>query len=600
MHDAAAAAPRAAKGSVIQKVGDYYASIADATGIEAMGLTPLAREMAKITAINDRSSLSAYLGSTLNIESDGLVANSDHVFGLFVNQGFGEWKRNLPHLLQGGLGMPDLDHYLSPSPEMADARAQYRNHAAAMLKLAGVADPDPKADGVLLLEIRIAEAFAPEADAADVFKQNNPWKRADFPAKAPGMDWDAYFRSAGLAEQSDFLVWQPSAVTGVSALVGAGIEKNRNLERWKDYLRLHLLEHYASVLPKSLASEHAALARQAQAPDRDKAAISATNAALGHAVGQLYTLRHFPPEAKARAQEMARDLIAAFRARIPHLTWMSAETKQKALAKLAAFTLGIGYPDKWIEYSFDVVRGDAFGNMRRAEEFQRRRSLQQLKEPADPAEWRIDPQVVGAVIMFSPNSEFFSAAILQPPYFDYQGDTASNYGSAGAGMAHEIGHSFDELGNIYDDHGRLGKWWTSEDEARYQAAGARLVNQFDACCPHPGLCVAGKRVLTENIADIAGLSVAHDAYLAAVKRTGKPDVVIGGLTGEQRFFVAFAERWRRVQSEAALRRQIATDTHPPGEYRSNTVRNVEPWYEAFHVAPGDRLFVRPADRAAIW
>ena len=296
---------------------------------------------------------------------------------------------------------------------------------------------------------------------------------------------------------------------------------------------------------------------------------------------------------------MASDLITAYRARISNLTWMSPQTKKKALAKLAAFEIDIGYPDTWIDYStLDVVRGDAFGNMRRAEAFIRSRNLAKLKQPVDPIEWPINPQIPGAVIMFSPNAEFFSAGILQPPYFDSQGDAASNYGSAGAGMAHEISHSFDELGNIYDAQGRLGDWWTAEDRAGYHAAAAKLVAQFDGYCPLADLCVNGKQVLTENIADLAGLLVAHDAYVLSLK--GKTDVVIGGLSGEQRFFLAFAQRWRKAQSEAALRKQIATDTHSPGEYRSDTVRNVDAWYKAYDIAPADKLYLKPEDRVRIW
>jgi endothelin-converting enzyme/putative endopeptidase len=278
---------------------------------------------------------------------------------------------------------------------------------------------------------------------------------------------------------------------------------------------------------------------------------------------------------------------------------MSPQTKEKALAKLAALRIGVGYPDTWIDYStLDVVRGDAFGNMRRAEAFNRLRNLAKLKQPADPDEWRIDPQIVGAVIMFSPNTETFSAGLLQPPYFDSQGDTASNYGSAGAGMAHEISHSFDELGNIYDAQGRLGNWWTAEDLANYRAAATKMVAQFDSYCPLSDLCVNGKQVLGENIADLAGLLTAHDAYVLSLK--GKADVVIDGLTGEQRFFLAFAQRWRKIQDEAALRRQIKTDSHAPGEYRSDTVRNVEAWYKAYGIAPGDKLYLKPEDRARIW
>ena len=276
----------------------------DEDGIEAKGLTPLADEMATISAISDKTSLSAYLGTTLNSEVDGLTSNADHIFGVWVNQGFEDSEHYVFHLLQGGLGMPDRDDYIDPSPKMAALRSQYQAHIAAILKLAGVADAETKAARILSLEIRMAQAHAPDADAADVFKQNNPWKRADFSVKAPGMDWNAYFKSAGVAGQSEFIVWQPSAVIGTSALVGS-----ESIDLWKDYLRFHLIEHYASVLPKAVAAEDFAfygkiLSGTQQMPDRSKDAIAATNGALGQAVGQLYTQRYFPPEAKAKAQAM--------------------------------------------------------------------------------------------------------------------------------------------------------------------------------------------------------------------------------------------------------------------------------------------------------
>jgi len=594
-----AAAAHAVRGSIAQKVGDYYASIMDEAAIEAKGLTPLAAEMAQIAAITNKALLAAYLGSTLNSEVDGLTGNADHIFGVWVNQSFDDSKHCVFHLLQGGLGMPDRDDYLDPSPKMAELRAQYKTHIAAILKLSGIPDAETRAARVLALEIQIAQAHAPDADAADVFKQNNPWKRADFNVKAPGMDWGAYFTAGGVAGQSEFIVWQPSAVTGTSALVG-----RESIDVWKDYLTLHVIEHYANILPKAVAAEHFAfygtvLSGAQQRPDRSKEAIVATNAALGQAVGQLYTRRYFPPDAKAKAQAMVGNLIIAYRARIANLTWMSPQTKEKALAKLAALRIGLGYPDTWIDYTtLDVVRGDAFGNMRRAEALNRSRNLAKLTQPADPDEWRIDPQIVGAVIVFSPNTETFSAGILQPPFFDSQGDDAWNYGSAGAGIAHEISHSFDELGNIYDGQGRLGNWWTAEDLAKYHAAAERVAAQFDGYCPLSGVCINGKQVLSENIADLAGLLVAHDAYVLSLK--GKTDVVINGLSGEQRFFLAFAQRWRRAQTEEALRRQIATDHHAPGEYRSDTVRNVDAWYKAYEVSPGDKLYLKPEDRVGLW
>jgi predicted metalloendopeptidase len=586
-----AAASRSVKGSVAQKVGDYYASFLDQDAIEAKGLTPLDGDLAAISAITDKTALSAYLGATLNTEVDGLTANADHIFGVFVNQSFTESQHYVFHLLQGGLGMPDRDSYIDPSQKMAAQRTQYQAHIAAILELSGVADSESRAARILSLEIRLAQSHAPDSDAADVFKQNNPWKRADFSVKAPGMVWDAYFNAAGVDGQSEFLVWQPSAVTGTSALVGS-----EDLDLWKDYLRFHLIEHYASVLPKAVA---AILSDTQQTADRSKDGIVATNAALGQAVGQLYTQRYFPPEARKKAQAMVADLISAYRTRISNLAWMSPQTKEKALAKLATLRVDVGYPDTWIDYStLDVERGDAFENMRRAEAFNRLLNLDKLKRPADPEEWRIDPQIVGAVIMFTPNTETFSAGLLQPPYFDYQGDTASNYGSAGAGMAHEISHSFDELGNIYDDQGRLGMWWTPEDVVKYHAAATKLAAQLDGYCPYADLCVNRKQVLSESIADMAGLLTAHDAYLLSLK--GKSDTVIGGLSGEQRFFLAFAQRWRKLQSEAALRRQINTDTHLPGEYRSDEVRNVEAWYKAFGIASGDKLYLKSEDRVGIW
>ena len=588
----------ASKGSIVQKVGDYYAGFMDEASIEAKGLSPLADELARIEAIREQTSLSAYLGTTLNSEVEGLTANGDHIFGIWINQGFDDSEHNLPHIWQGGLGLPDRNDYLDASPGTVRLRAQYQAHIAAVLKPAGVADPESKAARVLALEIRIAQTFAPDSDAADVNKQNNPWTRADFASRAPGLDWDAYFESAGLAQQRDFIVWQPSAVIGVAALV-----RTESTDVWKDYLRFHLLEHYASVLPRAIRAEHFAfygtiLSGAKRIPDRSEEAITATNGALGQAVGKLYVERFFPPDAKARAQAMANDLKTAWRDRIARLAWMAPETKQKALAKLAALRVIVGYPDAWTDYSSLEVTRDAFSNMRRAEAFNRSRNLARLKQPVDPIEWPINPQVPGAVIMFSPNAEFFSAAILQAPYFDPNADSAANYGSAGAGMAHEIAHSFDELGNIYDAQGRLREWWTAEDRARYREASEKLVAQFSRYCPVPEVCVNGKQVLTENSADLAGLLVAHDAYVLSLK--GRSDVMIGGLSGDQRFFLAFAKRWRKLQTETALRQQLKTDTHSPGEYRSDTVRNVDDWYQAYKVTPSDKLYVKSEDRVRIW
>ncbi|MDQ0462890.1 putative metalloendopeptidase [Caulobacter ginsengisoli] len=594
--EAAAKAPASARA---RRIGDYYASWMDQAGIEAKGVQPLAGGLAAIAVIRDRQGLATYLGRSLRLD-DGSNTQTDGLFGVWIHQGFHDPDHYVPHLVQGGLGLPDRDDYLDAGPEAAARRDVYRAHVARVLKLAGFDQPDLRAGRVLALEIAIAKTHASRADTDDVFKTDNAWRRADFAARAPGLDWAAWFKAAGLDRQDQFLVWQPSAVVGAASLVGS-----QPLVAWKDYLAFHLAEHHAAVLPRAFGGEgNSPLNRPAGGPplaeDRVPQAIAATTAALGEDIGQLYVARYFPPQAKAAAAAMAETLRTALIARVERQAWRSPAARQTALAKLAGLRIGVGYPDRWIDYSgLAVVRGDAFGNLDRAEAFAYRRELAKLGRPVDPAEWiQLYPQQVGAIINFSPNAMQFSAALLQPPYFDPTGDAATNYGSAGAGMAHEITHSVDELGSLYDARGRLVRWWGPEDLARYRAAAAPLLAQLNAYCPQPGLCVNGEQVLGESIADLAGLLAAHDAYLLSLN--GRPDTVKNGLTGEQRFFLAFARRWRRVQTDAALRRQIATDTHPPGAYRTATVRNLEAWGSAFDVKPGDSLYLRPEARPRIW
>jgi putative endopeptidase len=573
-------------GSLEQKVGDFYASAADRQAIEAKGITPLASDLAAIDAIADRRGLSAELGRTLRLD-DGTNTTTGGIFGVWVHQGFTEADHYLPHLVQGGLGLAPDDY---TNAAKADLRAGYRAHVAHVLSLAGHANAEAEAGEVLALETAIAATHASRADTDDPIKTNNLWQRTDFAGRAPGMDWDAYFDAAGLGHQADFLVWQPSAVKGTSALAAS-----QPIATWKAYLTFHLLDHYSSALP-------AAFARFGDTPPADpqKQAMAITNGALGEAVGRLYVERYFPPSAKAAAESMAANLRTAFKTRIAKLPWMSPQTRVKALAKLAALDIGLGYPDHWTDYStLRIVRGDALGNQQRAEQFAYAQALAKLRRPVDPGEWSIvQAHQVGALINFSPNAIQFSAGILQPPYFDPSGDAASNYGSAGAGMAHEISHSFDLLGNLYDARGRLGKWWTADDLAGYQTAIAPLAAQYAAYCPRPGLCLDGKRLLGEDVADLAGLRVAYDAYHLALR--GRTDGIIDGLTGDQRFFLAFAHRWQLQQTEDALRKQVANDIHAPGPFRAGTVRNLDAWYAAFGVKRGDRLYLEPADRVGVW
>lgn len=604
--EAAATAPASERA---KRIGDFYASWMDVAGIEAKGLQPLAGELAAIAAIRDRRALAAYLGRTLRLD-DGTNTKTDGLFGVWIHQGFHDADHYAPHLVQGGLGLPDLEDYLDAGPDKAAHRDLYRAHIAAVLKLVGLDRPDIRAGRILALEVAIARTHASADDTADVFKTDNPWRRADVAAKAPGLDWAAWFKAARLDRQAEVIVWQPSAVTGVAALVGA-----QPIAAWRDYLAYHLIAHYSAALPGAFGEANATLASQlagrppgapgltpeSLTPEgRAQQAIAATTSALGEDIGQLYVARYFPPRAKAAATAMVETIRTAFRARIAGLSWMSPATRGAALAKLAAVRVSVGYPDTSMDYSgLTVRRDDALGNLRRAEAFAYRRELAKLRRPVNSDEWlQLLPQDLGANINFSPNALQFSAGVLQPPFFDASGDAAANYGSAGAGMAHEISHSFDELGSIYDARGRLVRWWTADDLARYRSAAAPLAAQFSAYCPKPDLCVKGQMVLGENIADLAGLRVAHDAYRLSLN--GKPDVVVGGLTGDQRFFLAFARRWRRTQTDAALRQQIATDPHAPGEFRADTVRNLEDWRRAFDVKPGDRLYLAPDARVEIW
>jgi predicted metalloendopeptidase len=574
----------------------------DEAGIEAKGLTPLKPEFDRIAAIKDNRSLSAYLGSTLRADVDPLNATNlytDHIFGVWVNQAFEQPGRNVPYILQGGLGMPDREYYLSKSPKMAALRTKYQAHIASVLKLAGIADADAKAARIMALETKIATAHTSRADSEDVKKANNPWTRASFAKRAPGLDWNAYFAAAGLAAQPDFIVWQPGAVTGTAALVAS-----QPVTVWKDYLAYHLIAHYSGVLPKAFVNESfsfygTALSGTPKIRDRWKRAINATNAALGEPVGKLYVARYFPPAAKAKIEGMVKELIAAYRARISRLAWMSPATKEKALAKLATLKVGVGYPDKWRDYSsLKIVRGDALGNLQRSEQFEYRYALAKLHQKVDRGEWAMDPQTVNAVNLPLVNALNFPAAILQPPFFDPKADDALNYGSIGATIGHEISHSFDDQGSQFDAQGKLNNWWTPADLAHFQAASTKLVKQYDGYRPFPDLAVNGKQTLGENIADVAGLSAAYDAYILSLH--GKPAPVLDGLSGDQRFFLAFSQSWRSKEREAALRQQILTDGHAPAEYRADTVRNLDAWYKAFTVKPGQKLFLKPEDRVQVW
>lgn len=598
----AAARSDAPAGSEARKIGDLFASYMDEATIEARGMTPLAPELKRIAAIANRRDLSAVLGDTLRADVDALNmgdVTTARLFGLWVAEDLNEPSRYVAYLLQGGLGLPDRDYYLADNPRFAEVREKYQRHIANMLRLAGFSEPEARAARVYALEKKIAQVHWSQVDTRDIHKANNPWKREEFARKAPGIDWDAYLSAANLGAQRDFIIWQPSAVTGIAKLVGG-----EPLQAWKDYLSFHAVSRAAEVLPKAIADENFAffgqtLSGATQQRERWKRAVDFTNAAMGEAVGKLYVEKYFPPEVKAEADKMVRNIVAAFGQRIDGLTWMSPETKARAREKLATLQVGIGHPDKWRDYSgLEVKPDDAFGNAERASRFETQRNLRKLGGPVDRSEWFMVPQLVNALNSPQQNSIIFPAAILQPPFFDAHADPAVNYGGIGTVIGHEIVHSFDDVGSQFDARGKLSNWWTEEDAAKFKAAGEALVAQYNAYQALPDLAVNGELTLGENIADVAGVAIAYDGYKLSLG--DKPAPVIDGVTGEQRFFLGFAQVWRTKYREPLLRRRLMTDGHSPGEYRAATVRNIDAWYEAFNVQPGQALYLPPEQRVRVW
>ena len=596
-----AAADAEAEGD-LARIGAFYAAFMDEEGIERAGLDPVRPELDAIARIGDREQLSAALGQTLRADVDLLNATdyyTDRLFGLWVSQDFDAPTRNSPYLVQGGLGMPDRAFYLDSDARMAAMRTAYRAHIARVLQLAGVSDPQGKAQRILALETAIARSHATAEQTSDVEAGNNHWNIGDFNSRAPGMDWEAYFGAADLASQSTFVVWQPGAVTGISRLVGS-----ESLETWKDYLTFHALDRASPYLPRAFAEANFAfygttLSGTPQQAPRWRRAINATNAALGEAVGREYVARHFPEEARARADELVRNLMAAFGERIDNLEWMSDSTKAAARRKLETLTVSIGYPETWRDYSaLEIRRDQAYANVANAELFNYRRNIEKLNRPVTHDEWYMLPQEVNALNVPLENRLIFPAAILEAPFFDPNADPAINYGAIGGVIGHEITHSFDSTGALFDETGRLRNWWTPEDFARFEAAGRALAAQYDAYEAFPGLNLNGDLTLGENIADVAGLATAYDAYRLSLN--GQEAPVLGGFTGDQRFFLGWAQVWRSKYREPALRNSILTGVHSPGPWRAATVRNQDAWYTAFDVQPGQALYLAPEDRVEVW
>lgn len=582
------------------RIGSYYAAFMDEAGIEARGIAPLKPELERIAAIGDKNALARALGQSLRADVDLLNATNyytPNLFGLWVSANLLQPEQYAPYLVQGGLGMPDRDFYLEGG-RMQELRTQYAAYIANLFELAGIKDGEDKAQRILALETAIAQVHASQLETNDVTKGANVWAMSEFPRRAPGLSWSNFFDAASLNTQSNFIVWQPDALIGIAALVG-----KESLDTWKDWLAFHTLDSSATYLPKAFADAHfafhgTALSGTPQQGERWKRGVEEVNHALGEAVGKLYVERHFPAATKARAEAMVARLISAFGKRIDALGWMSSQTKARARAKLARLTVGIGYPERWRDYSaLDVRRDDALGNAQRASQFEYQRNLAKLGQKVDHAEWFLLPQEVNALNVPLENRLIFPAAILQAPFFDGAADDAVNYGAIGAVIGHEISHSFDNTGALFDETGKLDNWWSKEDFEHFQAAGAALAAQFDTYKPFPDLAVNGKLTLGENIADVAGLATAFDAYHIAHPGAGED---LDGFTPDQRLFLGWAQAWRTKLREPALRNQLLTNVHAPGQYRALTVRNLDPWYAAFSVKPAQTLYLAPAERVKVW
>jgi putative endopeptidase len=599
--DDASAAPA---GSTARKVADFRAAYLNEAVIEAKGNAPLKPMLDGIDRVHDKASLTRLLGAGLRADVDPMnvgVFRSSHVLGLAVQASIHGEKDYVAFLVQGGLGLPDRESYISTDAAMQLQRTQRQeaiSRVLALINADSAATFTQRAEAVMALETAIAQSHATAEVSGNERNADNAWTRADFAQQAPGMDWPLFFTSAGLGKQQIFVAWQPSAVKGVAALVAS-----QPLQTWKDYLRVRLVDIYADVLPRAFAEQAVALRGTAVTGQPQSArmqrATEATLATMSDAIGRLYTERHFPTAHKARVQAITANVVTAFTRRVEAATWISPSSKTMALAKLKTLYFGVGYPEKWADYSdLTVSPADALGNLQRISEFHYRHTVAKLGKPVDKTEWSIAPQRPGAVLLFQQNSYNFAAALLQLTKFDPRASDAANYGAIGAIVGHEVSHFVDTLGAEYEADGRFRRWWTADDMSQYEALTEPLIKQVTSYRPLPDLAINGKVTLVENVADLGGLAAAFDAHRAA--SGGKANDKEYVRQQDRQFFLSFARSWRSKMTEAALRKYLANDNHAPENYRIAIVRNIDAWYDAFDVQPGQQLYLEPKARVRIW
>ncbi|KAF0186864.1 MAG: putative endopeptidase [Hyphomonadaceae bacterium] len=581
-----------APGSVEQKIADFYNSFVDTAAIDAKGIAPLAPELALIDAAQTHDDIATIFGRP--------ELPTPSPIGWYVGLDSGNPDRYLVNIGHGGLGLPERDYYLKDDARMAELRGKYPQHIARMLTLAGIADGEAKAARIMALETEIAQRHWPIEDRRDAVKTYNLKTRAGLDEMAPDFPWAKAFTASGFNGIEECVVAELSAMAPLATLF-----KNTPVSTWKEYLTYHLISTSAGLLPKAIDDERfeffgKTLTGQREQRARWKRGTQAIDGALGEAIGQVYVRKHFSANAKRMMITLVENLRRAFSARIRDLPWMSAETKVVAQRKLATFNPKIGYPDKWLDYSaLEIRAGDALGNARRSQIFQTNRDRARLGTKTDKAEWFMTPQTVNAYYNPVFNEIVFSAAILQPPFFDEFADAAVNYGAIGAVIGHEMGHGFDDQGAKYDENGVLRDWWKDSDVAAFSVLGDKMVAQYGEFSPLTGVKLNGRLTLGENIGDHCGVVMGLAAYNISLGRRRAP--VLEGYTGTQRFFMSWAQVWRALIRDEALRNQVQADPHSPTEYRVNgTVQNVDAWYTAFNVMPGDKLYVAPANRVRVW
>lgn len=586
-----------APGSNGQKVRDYYASYMDRAARDAAGIKPLQPVLARIAAIDSKEKLVAAFA---NADLDG----SDSPIGLGVGTDRKDPDQYLVGLGVGGLGLPDKDYYLNPDARFAKIRQEYVAHIQRMLGYAGVngADAKPRAEAILALETALAKPQWDRVKKRDRDKTYNVATFAELQQKYPGFDWIGWLRANQMPQPDRVNISTPDAVQPVIDVIDA-----TPLATWRDYLTFHAIDGNAGLLSREIDEASFAFngkvlnGQKAQREDwkRAVAMVGARNG-LGDALGELYVARYFKPESKAAMDKLVENLRAALRQNIERLDWMGEATKKEAYRKLSTFRPKIGYPSKWIEYSsVAIAPNDLFGNAVALRKFNRADQNRRIGQKTDREEWGMTPQTVNAYYNSTFNEIVFPAAILQPPFFDVNADPAVNYGGIGAVIGHEMGHGFDDQGSKSDADGIQRNWWTDEDRARFDQRTKALGAQYDAYCPLQGQCVNGALTMGENIGDLGGLSMAHTAYRLSLE--GKPAPVIDGLSGDQRFYLAWAQVWKGKYRDEALLNLIKTNPHSPVMYRANgPLRNLDAWYQAFDVKPGDAMYLSPEQRVRIW